>query len=82
MASGLPLIVSDNRGTRGFVGSENGITCRYDDVEGFAEAIKTFASVDTRSMGQNNIRLSREFDSSIINQQMRLIYSETLNSPA
>lgn len=40
MACGVPLIVSDNRGTREYMQhNRNGIVCKPDDVEAFAEAI-------------------------------------------
>lgn len=40
MACGIPLIASDNRGTREYMQHDiNGIICRPDDVTGFAKAI-------------------------------------------
>ena len=76
MACGLPLIVSDNRGTRGFLSTENAITCRYDDADAFAEAIKT-VSYDKKlreKMGAANRKKSGAFDYAIINRQMKKIY--------
>lgn len=76
MASGLPMLVSDNRGTRGFIGKDNGITCKYDDVDGFAEAISTLKNNPEmrKNMGDANILLSKEFDIKVVNQKMEEIY--------
>ena len=80
MACGLPLIVSDNRGTRGFVKKENGIICKYNDVDEFASAIKLMYS-DRKliyKMGSRNRGDSVQFDTEIINEQMRNIYVQSL----
>lgn len=76
MACGLPLIVSDNRGTRGFLKSENAITCRYDDVDAFAEAIQILSNDKElcMKMGALNQEKSRAFDYAIVNKQMKQIY--------
>lgn len=76
MACGLPLIVSDNRGTRGFLGAENAITCRYDDVDAFAEAIQILSNDKElcMKMGALNQEKSRAFDYAIVNKQMKQIY--------
>ena len=76
MACGLPLIVSDNRGTRGFLKSENAMTCRYDDVEAFAKAIQMLSKdKELRiKMGTLNQEKSRAFDYAIVNKQMKQIY--------
>ncbi len=43
MASGLPVIAADNRGTNEFViTNKNGYLCKYNDVDGFANAISKF----------------------------------------
>lgn len=76
MASGLPLIVSDNRGLRGIVSNENAIICKYNDSDAFANAIlylKNNRSV-METMRENNIRLSKRFDKRIINSKMKEIY--------
>ena len=41
MASGIPLIVADNRGTREYITDhENGLVCQADSVREFAQAIQ------------------------------------------
>ncbi len=76
MASGLPAVVSDNRGTRGFISENNAFICRYNDVHGFANAIRELYmySAIRRNMGMNNLRDSCKFDVSVINRKMKQIY--------
>lgn len=41
LAMGIPVIASDNRGTREYMcDGKNGYICKYDDVEGFINGIK------------------------------------------
>ena len=77
MACGLPLIVSDNRGTRGFImDHENALVVKSDDVTGFAEAIKELKDNPElqKKMGENNRVKCAEFDVNRINNQMKEIY--------
>ena len=76
MASGLPLIASNNRGTRGFLTEKNALICPYNDVNCFAEAIKILADdADLRArMGSENLALSKQFDVSVINEKMWALY--------
>lgn len=78
MACGLPLIVSDNRGTRGFLTEKNAITCRHDDVDAFADAIRRlYEDKDLREkMGAANKLASQAFDVSLINREMMRIYKD------
>lgn len=78
MASGLPLIVSDNRGTRGIINKNMAITCKYDDVNGFAKAIERLQRDGNlrSSMGRLNEEKSDEFDISVINKIMHKLYSD------
>ena len=47
LAVGIPVIASDNRGTREYMRSgENGIVCQWNDVEGFAGAIEQLRSMN------------------------------------
>ena len=49
MASGLPLVCADNRGTRDYaINGENAIVCRYDAIDEFAQAVKTIVSLRKR----------------------------------
>lgn len=82
MASGLPLIVSDNRGTKEFQAEDTTITCRHDDVDGFAKAILKLAKDPAlrKKMGDVNRIKSSEFDVSVITPQMIKLYEgEELN---
>lgn len=78
MASGLPLIVSDNRGTRGFLNEDMAITCTNSDVVKFAEAIEKLQSdMDLRMrMGKLNKEKSSEFDISRVNGIMHKLYDD------
>ena len=78
MAAGLPLLVSDNRGLRGtLVDGENAIVCKYNDIDAFAKGIIKLANDEElrKKMGINNSKLSKQFDYSVINKQMKEIYS-------
>ena len=78
MASGLPIIVADNRGTRDFsVHLDNAFVCKYDDVEGFAKAIDTLMT-DTalaESMKNKNKLCAQKYDVAKVNEIMRETYS-------
>jgi len=79
MAAGLPLLISDNRGTRGFIhDGENGIVCKYSDVSAFAGAIEFLAQNERirADMGNRNKTLSKQFDIDIINSKMKEIYED------
>ncbi len=79
MAAGLPLLVSDHRGTRGFIrDGENGIVCKYNDVSAFAEGIEFLAQNEKvrADMGNRNRTLSRQFHIDIINSKMKEIYED------
>ncbi len=76
MAAGLPLIASDNRGTRDFLTEKNALICPYYDVHAFADAIRRLADdAELRArMGSENLALCRQFDVSVINETMRALY--------
>ncbi len=79
MAAGLPLLISDNRGTRGLIrNGENGIVWKYNDVSSFARAIE-FLSQNEKiraEMGNRNRMLSKKFSKAIINSKMKEIYED------
>ena len=77
MASGLPLIVSDNRGTRDFAYGDGSLVCRFDDIEGFANAILELKDdpARCRKMGYYNKQKSRNFDISVTEYEMEEIYN-------
>lgn len=77
MASGLPVIASNNRGTRGFLtNNENAVVKEYNDIKGFSEAIKLLRDnpeIRTR-MGNINVEKSKVFSVELINGNMKEIY--------
>ncbi len=81
MASSLPLIVSDNRGTRDFLNKDNAITCKYNDVDAFANAILVLKENRKlcEEMGNKNQLLSKKFDISVVECKMRELYCDLLN---
>lgn len=83
MASGLPLIVSDNRGTRSFVSSENGVVCKYDDADGFAVAIMKLYKSETcqKKLGDHNSIECKKYDLKEVKMQMKDIYANANNIP-
>ena len=77
MASGLPLIASDNRGTKDYCdNSVNGFLCKHNSHEEFAEAINKLAyNAELRQKISNeNIQRAKQYDIEIINRQMCEIY--------
>lgn len=77
MASGLPLIVANNRGTREYVFPENGYMCKYNDIQGFAYAINKLSLDENERMekGNHNQMDCMMFSSKIINKIMRKLYN-------
>lgn len=80
MACGIPLIASDNRGTREYMKHEiNGIVCNPDDIEGFANAIsrikedKAFAD----RIAREGLKTVQNFSVEKSTKVMRVLY-ETL----
>ncbi len=76
MAAGLPCIASDIRGNDQLITSENGIMCRDNDVEGFADAVRTLYSDPSlrKSMGCKSSELSKCYDIKITVNEMGEIY--------
>jgi glycosyltransferase EpsD len=82
MASGLPLIISDNRGAKDYaIHGENAYVCPWHSSESFSEAIKELGSFQAARMsfGQRNIEISRRFDISHVEEAMRHIYTNKLH---
>ena len=78
MAAGLPLIASDNRGTRDYaVHMDNALVCKHDDVDAFAKALRILSDEPAlaESMGEKNRLCARRYDVSKVNEIMREIYS-------
>ena len=78
MACGLPLICSENRGTRGYaIDGKNALVCRYDSVDDFVTAIYTLdndASMRIR-MGKLSMMKAGKFDINNIVLITEKIYS-------
>ena len=81
MATGLPLIASDNRGTRDYaVHRVNALVCRHDSVEEFADAISQLAGNPglRNEMGSKNVEIAKKYDIVSINAQMKHLFAEVL----
>jgi len=81
MASGLPCVASKIRGNVDLIeNGVNGFVCPTDDVEGYAEAIaKITADSELReTMRQNNLEKIKQYDVTVVEQQIRQIYAEVL----
>lgn len=81
MASGLPLICADNRGTRDYaINGENAIVCKYNDVHQFAKAIRTMTSDSEMrtKMGLENYTMAKHYDGNIVTAKMKKVYEEVL----
>lgn len=77
MAAGLPLIVSDNRGTRDYAKQlDNAMICKSGCVEDFVQAIRCLADKDDlrSSMGAKNASIAEKYDVSYIMPAMKEIY--------
>lgn len=77
MATGLPLVVADNRGTRGFcVDGRNGLVCKATSVSDFESAIRKVCENKEylTNFGQINQDKAQKFDVSLINEMMMRIY--------
>lgn len=76
MCAGLPVIASDNRGCRDFIGEENGFLCRTLDSNDFANKIERLISEPAlcKSMGEANREKVEMFNINTINHMMYEIY--------
>lgn len=76
MACGLPLIVSDNRGTKEYSMSTNSIVCKYNDVKGFEKAMQTVISDSERrkKMGISSIDIAKRFYKSETRKVMETVF--------
>lgn len=77
MAIGLPLICSDNRGTRDYAScGKNALVCNYNSVKQFAEAIqKMLTELDMRlKMGRINYEIAKQYDVNKVESNMMSIY--------
>ncbi|MBP3923012.1 MAG: glycosyltransferase family 4 protein [Ruminiclostridium sp.] len=85
MAAGLPLIVSDNRGTREYaVQGENALICKADDLEGFTKAIELLSKDKAmcERLGSNGKEVSAKYELSNAVAEMAEIYTEFMTEKA
>lgn len=85
MATGLPLIVSDNRGTREYaVNGENAIVCEYNNISQFINAVQLLSSDRElcKKLGHNGYHTAERYglDNSIA--EMAAIYRGYLQIPS
>lgn len=79
MAAGLPIIASDNRGTRDILmDNVNALICRCDDVEGFSDAIQTMASNNAlrERLGVESRFMVQDYDLKEIQPNIYALYSD------
>lgn len=81
MASGLPCVSSRIRGNVDLIEEGvNGYTCLTDDVDGYAAAIAKIATDSElrEKMRQNNLEKIKNYDITVVEQQIREIYADVL----
>jgi glycosyltransferase EpsD len=85
MAAGLPLIVSDNRGTREYaVQGENALICKAEDVEGFTKAIELLSKDKDMCirLGEKGREISEKYELSNAVAEMAEIYGYCMTEEA
>ena len=81
MASGLPCVASAIRGNVDLIeNGVNGFVCPTDDVDGYATAIAKIASdpVIRETMRSNNLEKIKQYDITVVEQEIRTIYADVL----
>lgn len=81
IASGLPIIASDNRGTREYIKPNvNGFSCKYDDETTFINNINTVINQGCTFEYKNKSRCTTidSFSVKNINEQVKRIYQSLL----
>ena len=80
LAMGVPVLASDNRGTREYMRQgENGWVCSWNDVSGFCEGLerlKTRTQAEKKRMKQNCIDSVESFQCKYTNTIMRDVYDD------
>lgn len=82
MAAGLPLIVSDNRGSREYARQdENAIICKADNIEEFINAVKQLKNDPAlcKRLGENGKLTAQKFDLPNAVSEMAKIYAEFIS---
>ena len=81
MASGLPCVASKIRGNVDLIeDGVNGYVCPTDDVDGYAAAIEKLVADPAlrETMRNNNLEKIKQYDISVVEQEIRTIYAEVL----
>lgn len=79
LATEVPLIVADNRGTREYtINGQNGLVCGADQVDSFAKAIeKLYSDIKYRNKLSSHCRnMAEQFSISAVEHAMQEIYAE------
>lgn len=80
LAMGIPVIASDNRGTREYMEhGRNGLVYRHDDISGFAQGIEILSHMDPdskKAMRRYCLDSVRPFEMRYANAVMRRIYAD------
>jgi glycosyltransferase EpsD len=68
MASGLPIVASENRGHKDVVTEDSGILVQANSVDGFAKAILSFykSSEKCEAVSKNNLERCKQFDVEVV----------------
>lgn len=83
MASGLPLICADNRGTRDYAeDGDNAIVCKYNDVDAFADAIRCLIGDEKMCdyMGRTSKKIARCYELTNVVGIMKEVYGKVCYS--
>ena len=79
LSMGIPVIASDNRGTREYMEhGKNGFVYRYDDVDGFIEGIETLRNLNSEKKKEMKLFCTdsvKSFDKQYATAVMKRIYS-------
>ena len=84
MGAGLPLIVSDNRGTREYaVNGENSIVCECNNVSQFIKAVHLLSSDDElcKKLGRNGYSCADKYAIENSLAEMAEIYGKYVDIP-
>lgn len=81
MSVGLPVVCSKIRGNVDLVeNGKGGYLYDCHDVKGFAEGMEKIVAGEGSEMGRINIETMKRFDINAVNDSMRKLYGELLNS--
>lgn len=80
MTCGLPLICSNNRGSKSYATNDNAIMCNADSPKDFAKAIITLINNPElcSKMGKNGKKTTEEYSIDYVNELMKKIYFKYL----